>query len=46
MILVLFAYELMQSLIIINNNYNSLYFQRVTHLAKYRLIFHEALCVC
>ena len=29
-----------------NNNYNnnnSLYFQRVTHFAKYRLIFHETL---
>ena len=26
-----------------NNNNNSLYFQRVTHLAKYKLIFHEAL---
>ena len=26
-----------------NNNNNSLYLQRVTHLAKYRLIFHEAL---
>ena len=26
-----------------NNNDNSLYFQRVTHLAKKKLIFHEAL---
>ena len=26
-----------------NNNNNSLYFQRVTHLAKKKLIFHEAL---
>ena len=25
------------------NNNNSLYFQRVTHLAKKKLIFHEAL---
>ena len=26
-----------------NNDNNSLYFQRVTHLAKKKLIFHEAL---
>ena len=26
-----------------NNNNNSLYFQRVTHLAKKKLIFHEVL---
>ena len=26
-----------------NNNNNRLYFWRVTHLAKYKLIFHEAL---
>ena len=26
-----------------NDNNNSLYFQRVTHLAKKKLIFHEAL---
>ena len=31
------------SLMKLSNNNNRLYFQRVTHLAKYKLIFHEAL---